>query len=169
MGKDSKTLIKTSNVFKFVFICIVTIIAVLLFRNWYLKGKESFKNVPVLETVLTHQIKPNELYNYVHDANTATVYMCVSSDEICRNLEKDMKNLIQKNGWEDSIIYLDLKDVPSISEFYENLYSHYQYEPKIGEYPTIIYFENATIHRILSGKDITVQQVKEFLKELPLV
>ena len=94
--------------------------------------------------------------------------MCASNDEKCRSLNKDLKRLIQKNAWEDHIIYLDLKDVLNISSFYEEISSHYSKEFKL-EYPTIIYFEGNSISNVLSGKDVTKQKVEKFLKGLPLL
>lgn len=168
MGRDARKQIEVSSVVKLILVCVVTLGIVLFFGNWYLKGKEFEKDVPVLADVLTHQIKSNELYNYVHDADTAIVYMCASNDEKCRSLEKDLKRLIQKNAWEDHIIYLDLKDVLNISSFYEEISSHYSKEFKL-EYPTIIYFEGNSIRNVLSGKDVTKQKVEKFLKGLPLL
>lgn len=169
MSMDSKKRKDFSNIVKLVVLCVIVILAVFLFRTWYLNSKELERNTPVLSNVLTHQIKANELYDYIHDANTAVVYMCASSDEECRGLEKEMKSLIRKNSLEDVIIYLDLQDVSDLSEFYDEMGKHYQYDLKIREYPTMIYFENVQIQEVLGGKDMDIKRIEDFLKGIQLI
>ena len=126
-------------------------------------------NTPVLEGVVTHQIKSNEIYNFINDNDTALIYMCVANDNNCRNLEKDMKKLISNNSLEDVIVYLNLSDNTDISKFYSELVNNYNYDKELKEYPTFLYFENSKINKSLSGKDISVNDVENFLKEISLI
>lgn len=157
---------KLSNVFKLVFICAVTMLAVFVLRGWYLKAIELEQNTPILLDVLTHQIKSNELYNYVRDADTTVVYMCSSVDKSCRDFEKSFKVLIQKKSLEEDIVYLDLKDVSDVSKFFSDVFSNYAYDSHINQYPVMIYFKDATIFKVLGGSDVTLRKVEEFLKEM---
>ncbi len=160
---------KIANVLKLAFICILVVIITLFLRNWYLKNDEAQRSTPILLDVLTHQIKENELYNYINDANTALIYMCVSSEDKCREVEREMKPFIQKNSLEDIIIYLDLKGVSKLDDFYHELNATYGYEPEISGYPSLIYFENDAIRNVLSEDDLTIQNLEEFMKGIHLL
>jgi len=164
---DSKKII--SNYVKVFFVFLAVIVLVLFLRKWYLNSQELEMNTPVLEGVVTHQIKSNEIYNFINDNDTALIYMCVANDNNCRNLEKDMKKLISNNSLEDVIVYLNLSDNTDISKFYSELVNNYNYDKELKEYPTFLYFENSKINKSLSGKDISVNDVENFLKEISLI
>ncbi len=169
MSKKAQEKIEKGNVIKLLLICIAVIILVLLLRRWYLKNQELERQIPVLSGVITHQINPNELFNYINDADTAVVYMCASDEDVCRNLEKEMKTFITKNSLEDTIIYLDVKEVDNISEFYKELNSTYDHSTKIGDYPTFMYFQDAALKEVLTGKRMNVQKIEDFLKEIEIL
>lgn len=158
-----------SNYVKVCFVFLAVIVLVLFLRKWYLNSQELELNTPVLEDVVTHQIKSNEIYNFINDNDTALIYMCVANDENCRKLEKGMKKLISKNSLEDIIVYLNLSDNTNVSKFYSELVNKYDYNSELKEYPTFLYFENSKINKSLSGKDITVKDVESFLKEISLI
>ncbi len=169
MKKKKENNAEISNVTKLIIICALTIIAVLLLRNWYIKNQQLSREVPILENVLTHQIKSNELHNYVNDTSSAVIYICASNNDTCRELESEMKPFIKKNSLEDTIIYLDLKEVSNVSSFYQELNNTYSYTPSISEYPTILYFENATLKNALNSKEMNIKKIEEFLKGLQLI
>lgn len=169
MGKRKDEKMELVNVLKLAFICILVIVVTLLLRNWYLKKEEIQKNTPVLANILTHQIKENELYNYINDADTALIYMGISSDDECRMVENRMKSFIQKNSLEDVIIYLDLKEVVRLDDFYDELNATYGYEPKISGYPVMIYFENDSIRNVLNSDELTIDNLEKFMKGIHLL
>lgn len=158
-----------SNYVKVCFVFLAVIVLVLFLRKWYLNSQELELNTPVLEGFVTHQIKSNEIYNFINDNDTALIYMCVANDENCRKLEKGMKKLISKNSLEDIIVYLNLSDNTNVSKFCSELVNKYDYNSELKEYPTFLYFENNKINKSLSGKDITVKDVESFLKEISLI
>lgn len=158
-----------SNYVKVCFVFLAVIVLVLFLRKWYLNSQKLELNTPVLEGVVTHQIKSNEIYNFINDNDTALIYMCVANDENCRKLENGMKKLISKNSLEDIIVYLNLSDNTNVSKFYSELFNKYDYNSELKEYPTFLYFENNKINKSLSGKDITVKDVESFLKEISLI
>lgn len=158
-----------SNYVKVLLIFLVVIVLVLFLRKWYLNNQDLKLNNPVLQGVVTHQIKSKEIYNFINDNDTSLIYMCVANDDNCRRLEESMKELISKNSLEDVIVYLNLSDNTDISEFYSELVSKYNYSSELKEYPTFLYFENSKINKSLSGKEITVKDVEKFLKEISLI
>jgi len=158
-----------SNYIKLALIFIGIIVAVLVFRKWYLNIEELKRNTPVLEGVVTHQINSNEIYNYINDNDTALIYMCVSNDDECRNFENNIKILIIDNSLEDAIIYLDLSDNKDTSKFYTEFANKYQYDKNLLEHPTFLYFENSNISNALSGEELSVDDVKSFLKDISLL
>jgi len=164
---DSKKII--SNYVKVFFVFLAVIVLVLFLRRWYLNSQELKMNTPVLEGVVTHQIKSNEIYNFINDNDTALVYMCVANDIVCRDLEKSMKKLITNNSLEDVIIYLNLSSDDNILEFYQDLVDRYDYKEELKEYPTFLYFENSKINKSLSGKDIRVSDVEDFFREINFI
>lgn len=169
MSKKGLNKKEVSNMLKLALICIGFIILILLCRRWYLNHLTIENNIPVLNDVVTHQIKANEFYNFVNDNDTAIIYMCVSSDENCRNLETDLKSLIQKNSLEDIIVYLDLNSADDIDKFLEDIKKEYEYTDDINEYPTALYFENGVIKNAITGKNITKADIENFLKEIDVI
>lgn len=158
-----------SNYIKVILIFLAVIVLVLFLRSLYLNNKQLNLNTPVLDEVVTHQIKSNELYNFINDNDTSLIYMCVANDENCRNLEKDIKKLISKYSLEDVIVYLNLSDNTNIFEFYNDLIDRYSYDKELKEYPTFLFFENGKISKSLSGKDINKDDVNKFLKEINFI
>lgn len=155
--------------FKLALIFISVILIVLLFRKWYLNNQEIENNIPVLENVLIHKIKANEIDSFINDNDTAIIYMCVSNNQNCRNFEKDIKSLITKKSLGDVIVYLDLNSAININEFLNNLETKYKANVSLKEYPTVLYFENATIKENISGLDLTKKDFENFLKEIDII
>lgn len=165
--KESKNM--AFNYLKIFLVFLAVIVLVLFLRKWYLNNQKLKLNTPVLDNVVTHQIKSNEIYNFINDNDTALVYMCVANDDNCRNLELDMKRFISKYSLEDAIVYLNLSDNNDISKFYSELVDKYDYNKELKEYPTFLYFENSKISKSLSGKDISISDVESFFKGIGLI
>lgn len=169
MSKKSKKKQEMINVLKLAVICAFTVLLVLLLRNWYLKGKALEVDTPILSGVLTHQVKANELYDYINEADTSLIYVCASNQEECRRFEKNLKTYVKSKGLEDYLIYLDLKDVSNIRNFYDELNATYGYETEIKEYPTFIFFENSSIRDVLSGREVTIKNLEKFMKGIRFI
>ena len=169
MKKKKELNKEISNYVKVFFVFLAVIVLVLFLRKWYLNSQELESNIPVLDGVVTHQIKSNEIYNFVLDNDTSLIYMCVANDSGCRKLEKSMKKVIRSNSLEDVIVYLNLSDSTNVSSFYKELVDKYEYDGKLMEYPTFLYFEDGKISKSLSGKNVSINEVKKFLKEISLI
>lgn len=158
-----------SNMIKLAGICIGFIVFVLLLRKWYLNNIELENNIPVLEGVVTHQIKANEFTNYINDNDTAIIYMCTSRNEKCRTLEEKLKPWIKNNSLEDIIVYLDLTSATDREDFFDMINKTYPGNEKIKEEPTILYFENGNLSEVLSGSKVTVENFEKLLKDIQVI
>ena len=169
MSRKSNKEIPVTNIIKLVLIVLFVIIAVLFLRGWYLKGQDLQKGTPILSTLLTHQIKPNELESYIHETDTAILFMCTTKNDQCRDLEKDMKKIVKDNSLEDIIIYFDISMVDDFSKIYKQLNDNSSTTLEIDSYPAIIYLENSKIQKFANGAKMSVSDVQKFLREIKVL
>ena len=124
------------------------------------------KETPVIRGSL-QEIVDDDLEHYVLDNPTAVIYMCTSSNEICRTFEKGLKKLLNKNNYNDQIIYLNLSNLNQ-DEFVDSFNSRYMRKAKLTtNYPAFVLFVDGKAVSILQGtegKPLTITKVKQFLE-----
>ena len=123
------------------------------------------KQTPVIRGVIS-EITNEELDHYLLENPTIVIYMCTSSDMLCRNFEKDFKRLIEKENLQEEIVYLNLSDVNQ-EEFVEKFNEKYAYRNKLtSKYPAIVLFEEGKIRSILQGSSkekLTIKKAEQFI------
>lgn len=165
-NKEPKRKIKIKNYIILALLFIAGIGLTLYLCELYKVYDEYQKQTPVIRDTLS-EIKYEDLEHYILDNPTTMIYMCTSSDMICRNYEKDFKKLIESKELQDKIIYLNLSNANK-EEFVEDFNKKYQYKIKLtSKYPAIVVFEEGKISNLLQGdaeKKLTVVKTKQFIE-----
>ena len=110
---------KLKNYFILILIFALGIGITLYLSKLYHVYDEYQKETPVIRGVIS-EITNEELDHYLMENPTIVIYMCTSSDMLCRNFEKDFKKLIEKENLQEEIIYLNLSDINE-DEFIDSL------------------------------------------------
>ena len=146
MKKNNK--IPVSNYISLFLIICITIVGSLYFRNVYLSSKDYNDNIPIIRDNINHEINSKEIYNYIRENNNSIIYVGVSSDELCRSYENELKKIISKYHLEEDITYLNLSDLKNAKTFIKEFNKFY--DSSLKSYPSIIIFENSSVIDILS-------------------
>lgn len=146
------------------FIAVIALVFYLC--NLYHVYDEAQREIPVIRDTL-YEIQPEELEHYVMENPTTAIYMCTASADACRNYEKNLKKLVNKEDLKESLIYLNLSSVDQ-NEFVDKFNARYPY--KIGltkNYPAVIVFEDGKVDGILQGKEnrnLTIAKTEQFIE-----
>ena len=139
---------------------------VLYFCRIYKIREEEQRKIPVIRGSVL-EIYEEDLKHYVMDTPTTLVYMCTSNSDTCRTFEKSLKKLLQKEDYDNEIVYLNLTDLDQES-FVEEFNQEYPYKTKLTvNYPVFVLFEEGKIKNILQGapnKSLTITKVKTFIE-----
>ena len=165
MGKGHKVPIKNYIILVMLFIGVLLLLW--YFSKWYHAYDEYQKQTPVIRGTLS-EITNLELDHYILENPTSAIYMCTSSDMKCRNFEKNLKTMLNKNEkLKNNIIYLNLSDINQ-DEFVENFNNTYSYKVKLNKnYPAIVLFEDSKIVGLLQeekDKNLDLNEVRSYLK-----
>ena len=99
--------------------------------------------------------------------SSCVIYMCTANSDNCRNFEKDFKKLIQKNNLQNSIIYLNLSDIPDINAFIDEFNNKYNYKVKLtANYPALVEFTEGKITAFIEGnktQSLTITKASQFI------
>lgn len=134
--------------------------------NLYTVYDEYQKQTPVIRDTLS-EITADELEHYILENPTIVIYMCTSSDMVCRNYENGFKKLIKSKELQDEIVYLNLSDLDQ-QKFIEDFNNKYNFKVKLTtDYPAIVMFEDGKITSLLQEndkRDFTISTVKDYLE-----
>ena len=154
------------NYFILLIIYVAAMCLVIYLCKWYNVYDEYQKETPVIRGAL-QEIVSDDLEHYVLDNPTAVIYMCTSSDEVCRSFEKGFKKLLNKRDYNNQIIYLNLSGIDQDS-FVNGFNDKYLKKNKLStNYPAFVLFQDGKAISILQGsvsKPLTVTKVKQFLE-----
>ena len=93
--------------------------------------------------------------------------MCTSSDDNCRNYEKNLIKISKKMNLQEYIVYLNLNEVDQ-ENFVEKFNETYPYKVKLKEtYPAFVTFEDGKVKYILQGNEenpLTISKTKQYLE-----
>ena len=163
---DKKENKKLQNYLIVLFMFLICIGVVLYISKIYKIQKEEQQKIPILRDVIL-EIYKDDLEHYVMDNSTSVIYMCTTMENNCQTFEKSFKKLLQKNNYNDEIIYLNLTDLDQ-EEFVKEFNKEYSYKMELTtNYPAFVLFEDGKIKTILQGnskKPLTIDKVKNFLE-----
>ncbi len=162
--KKNKAKVKNYLLLILLFGAFITI--TLYLCNLYNVYDEYQKETPVIRGTLL-EITNEELGHYLIENPTAVIYMCTSSDMVCRNYEKDLKKLVKQKNLQDKMVYLNLSNINQ-EEFVKNFNSTYKSKKGLTtNYPAIIFIEDGEIESILQGTEkeqLTITRTKQFIE-----
>ncbi len=164
--EDQKRKIPTKNYIILLVLFIAIIALVLYLCNLYHIYDAHQREVPVIRDTL-FEIQPEEIEHYVMENPTTVFYMCTAADETCRNYEKDLKKLVQKEELQSAIIYINLSNVDS-DEFVSTFNTKYPYKISLKKnYPAFVVFQEGKIISILQAdknSKLTISDTAQFIK-----
>lgn len=164
MKKKNNIKIPFSNYLILVLVILVTVFVALLFRNWYISGRDYELTIPIISETLISEINTDEVYNYIRENENAILYIGVVSNEECRNFEKEFNEVIKERALEDTITYLNISKEKSKSKFIKEFNKFYG--AKLAGYPSLIIFEEGEVKATLTvdtGKSLDMEKAIEFL------
>ncbi len=168
MSKTKK--IPFSNYIKLLFLIIVTVVGVFVFRNVYLSNEDYNNNIPIIRDYVVSEINSKEIYNYIREDNDAIIYMGVASSKTCRDYENVLKDIITKYFLEDDITYLNISSLKNKKTFINEFNKFY--DADLEDYPSLIIFRDGVVSDILTidDKDNMKDKTINFLldNEIPL-
>lgn len=154
-------------------IVIFTLIAVVYIFAWYKQYEDSKVVKPVITNTI-REVEYNNLSTVVRERDILIMYMCTTTESVCRSFEKKFSTYIKENNLSDNVIYLNLGYDSDENGLLDKVYNKYKTDTlvkKISSYPTIVVFSDGKIVDALSSskKDkITIEKLEEFLKSYEL-
>lgn len=141
--------IPTKNYVILSFLAIGVVIVCLVFSKVY-KTTNNKEYTPVIKEVIT-EIKYDDLDNYLQENLDVVLYINDGSVKSNRSFEKKIKKTITNNGISRYFVYIE-KD--------KNLVDKYKLNSNT---PIFIAYQNGVITEVLSKKNVTINEVEEFL------
>ena len=163
MFKKKNEKIPVSNYIKLFLLVAVTCCLALICRNIYVSNINYNNSIPVISDVLKSEIRSSEVYNFIRENDNTIIYIGVSDDSNCRNLEEELKDVITDRGLEDEITYLNLSDNKKRETFIKEFNKFY--DTKLLGYPSFIIFEDGKVKDILTvktGNSLSISKVTDF-------
>ena len=164
--EEKERKIPTKNYIILVVLFIAIIALVLYLCNLYHVYDAHQREIPVIRDTL-FEIQPEEIEHYVMENPTTVFYMCTAASEACRDYEKDLKKLVEKDELQSTIIYVNLSNVDQ-NEFVDTFNAQYPYKVSLKKnYPALIVFEDGDISSILQpekGERLTISETEQFIK-----
>ncbi len=161
-NKEKEIPVKNYILLIILFVC--TIFILYIVTEKYKSYREFEKSTPVIADTL-HEISTDEFSHYVTETPSVVLYMCVASEDVCRDYETSLKKLVIKEGIEDAIAYVNLTDV-NLDEFVSNFNRTYPYKkPLTTSYPAFVIIKDNEVVDILQGtsdKPLTIDKTEDF-------
>jgi hypothetical protein len=140
---------------------IITIAIVLTLFISYQKYKEYKNTIPVLRGV-TPEIEIEDLDVYLKENDKAIIYVGVANDSNSRELEEDLKKLIEKTNI--NIVYLNITDLENKQEFFKSFNEKYAQEEELNNYPALLIINDEKVVDLIQKNYsyLYIGEVKQF-------
>ena len=138
--KEEKRVIPNKNYIIVGVIFVITIGLMFFLKNWYISYQDYKNTIPVLSGVIS-EVKYAEFDNYLSDNPSVVIYMGDTKDNDCREIELEIKKLIENKHIKDRIIYFNITDVKNKNLLLKELNDKYTLNNKISSYPVVMIFE----------------------------
>lgn len=168
-NNDKVKVIPPKNYLVLGMIIIITLLVCIYLFSWYKQYNSTQTNNPVITNTL-REVDYNNLNTVVTERDMVIVYMCTTSESICRNFEKKFSNYIKENNLTEEIMYLNLGNNSDENNILNKVYNQYKSKTlvkKVHEYPTLLIFNEGKIVDVLSSNSkhkLTIKQVDDFLE-----
>ncbi len=154
-------------------ICFTCILSLYVF-SFCKQYKEIKLGTPVITEVLS-EVKYDNLDSFLYERDFVVLYMCTTSEVMCRNFEVKLKKFIVDNNLSDDIVYLNLGDYSVNNNLLYKVYTKYKHKDlikKINNYPTFLIFSDGKIIDLLSPnkkESLSIENVKDFFEGYELL
>ena len=161
--------IPIKNYFILGIIVLVTMLCLIYLSAWY-KQYVSTKRLSPYITESLREVKEDNLDIVIKERDELIMYMCTTSEQVCRSFEKNFSTYVKDNNLQDDIMYLNLGYDSDENKLLENIYSKYKSDTlvkKVHDYPTLVMFKDGKIVDVLSSNSkniITIDKVEQFLE-----
>jgi len=165
--KEELRKIPIKNYFIVAIIFALSIGLAFFFRNWYNSYQDYEKTIPVLQGVIS-EIRYNEIDNFIIDNPSTIIYIGVADDDDCRNLETELKKVIEKRHLKNKIIYFNITDVEDRELLLQEFNGKYSNGNDIYAYPAIVLIEDGRVIDYRSknaNKELLVSEIEQLLDE----
>jgi len=171
--KNEKREIPFKNYIMLGVIIISTLLISLYIFSWYRQYSNNTITKPIITSTL-REVEYDNLPNVLQERDVLVMYMCTTSQDICRNFEKKFSEYIKDNNLSEEIIYLNLGYSNDENNLLNKVYQEYKSDnlvKKVYQYPTLLIFNQGKIVDVLSSSNkhkINIEQVDEFLESYEL-
>lgn len=143
-------------------ICIFTILIALFIRNWYHSYNDVLNNNQVMSATIK-KVNDVELYNYLLENPDSLVYVTDLNSKN-KSFEKKLNNYLNDFALTDVIILFDISNKKDLKTFYEEFNNNYMYTVSLSEIPAFIVFQDGKVSEIISGDNLTVDNISTAIK-----
>ena len=165
--KEEVKKVPTKNYIIVAIIFAISIGLIFFFRNWYVSYQEYEKTIPILNGVIS-EVRYNEVYNYIDDNQSVIIYIGVADDKDCREIDVELKKLIEKKHLKEKIVYFNITDVKNKDLLLKEFNNKYAIDERINTYPAIVLFEEGKIidfRSKIANKNLSINDVKLLFDE----
>ncbi len=160
--------VKPKSYFVLGLIIVATIIVSFYLFSWYKHYNDNKLSNSVISDTLM-EVKYDDLDSVLRERDFLIVYMCTTSEKMCRSFEAKFKDYVANNNLNDDIVYLSLGFKNDENDYSIKIYDRYKginLVKKINKYPTLLVFKSGEIIDILSSSDkvLSLSQIDDFLK-----
>lgn len=164
--KNDTRVVPKKNYIILVAIYIICIFAILGIKVLYRNYKEYRLTIPVIQGKIS-EINMNELDEYIVAHDDFYLYVGVSSDKNCREIEKDLVKLLESRGIKDETVYLNVSETSKAKAEVTSKLSKYGTLDNNFYYPLFIIFKDGKIMGILNKQSevVNIGDVEKLLDE----
>lgn len=160
--------VKSKSYFVLGLIIVATVVVSFYLFSWYKHYNDNKLSNSVISDTLM-EVKYDDLDSVLRERDFLIVYMCTTSEKMCRSFEAKFKDYVANNNLNDDIVYLSLGFKDDENDYSTKIYDRYKgvnLVKKINKYPTLLVFKSGEIIDILSSSDkvLSLSQIDDFLK-----
>ena len=164
--KKEEKVISKKNYISLMIIFFVTILAVLGMKLMYRSYNEYKLTIPVIKGKIA-EVNINELDEYITAHDDFYLYVGVSDDKNCREIEKKLDKLLKDRNIKDDTVYLNVSDIDNAKETVLLKLQKYGDLNKNFSYPLFLMFKNGKILGKVDKnfKNVDIGDIEKLLDE----
>ncbi|MDD2469786.1 MAG: hypothetical protein PHI22_02495 [Bacilli bacterium] len=160
---------KYKNLITMLCVCVITIMICLYALKWYDVYKENKLKTAIIADYI-HELKKDEMTNYLSENPLSIIYFGVTSDEDCRIFEKQLKKFVADENLMEVMVYINVNelvgdDFNSELNVLYNTKSMREKNKYFKGVPTIAVYNHTTLVDFVSGSDLTIKEVRAMLNQ----
>ncbi len=131
-------------------------------------NKKNYENsIPILRDIVP-EIHANDLDNYLTENNSCVLYFGVVTDDNSREVEEDLKKLIDRRKVE--FVYVNLTDTKDRKSFFNSFNEKYSDGLTLNNYPAFVIIRNGKIFDIVEkgNRDLYIGDIEQLVDNYEL-